>query len=75
MGSFEETIRLLPTGHLCQNDVVLTSMRRHNVASTLVRRHFTSYARWVESGQRRLVMELKVLRSRLGFPLGFEGWI
>ena len=29
----------LPAGIWCQNDVVLTSMRRH-VASTLIRRHF-----------------------------------
>ena len=33
-----------------QNDVVSTSMRRHYVASTLIRRHFTSCARWVCSG-------------------------
>ena len=29
-----------PAGIWCQNDVVLTSMRRHHVASTLIRRHF-----------------------------------
>ena len=37
-----------PVGIWCQNDVVLTSMRRcHHVASTLIRRHFTPCARWV----------------------------
>ena len=29
-----------PSGLWCQNDVVLTSMRRNHVASTLIRRHF-----------------------------------
>ena len=29
-----------PAGIWCKNDVVLTSMRRHYVASTLTRRHF-----------------------------------
>ena len=29
-----------PAGIWCQNDVVLTSMRRDDVASTLIRRHF-----------------------------------
>ena len=28
-----------PAG-VCQNDVISTSMRRHHVASTLIRRHF-----------------------------------
>ena len=36
-----------PAGIWCQNDVVLPLMRRHHVASTLIRRHFTSCARWV----------------------------
>ena len=31
---------LYPVGIWCQNDVVLTSMRRNHVASTLIRRHF-----------------------------------
>ena len=31
---------LNPAGIWCQNDVVLTSMRRDDVASTLIRRHF-----------------------------------
>ena len=31
---------LNPVGIWCQNDVVLTSMRRHHVASTSIRRHF-----------------------------------
>ena len=31
-----------PVGIWCQNDVVSTSMRRNHVASTLIRRHFTS---------------------------------
>ena len=35
-----------PLGICCQNDVVSTSMRRHHVTSTLIRRHFTSCARW-----------------------------
>ena len=30
----------IPAGIWCQNDVVLTSMRRYDVASTLIRRHF-----------------------------------
>ena len=34
-------------GKWCQNDVVKKSMRRHHVASTFIRRHFTSCARWV----------------------------
>ena len=29
-----------PVGIWCQTDVVSTSMRRHHVASTLIRRHF-----------------------------------
>ena len=29
-----------PAGIWCENDVVLTSMRRDYVASTLIRRHF-----------------------------------
>ena len=29
-----------PAGMCCENDVVSTSMRRHHVASTLIRRHF-----------------------------------
>ena len=29
-----------PVGIWCQNDVVLTLMRRHHVASTFIRRHF-----------------------------------
>ena len=36
-------------GIWCQNDVVSTSMRRNHVASTLIRRHFKSCARWEES--------------------------
>ena len=47
-GSFHQDHRIiqgLPTNHTpagiwCQNDVVLTSMRRTHVASTLIRRHF-----------------------------------
>ena len=31
---------LIPAGIWCENDVVLTSMRRDYVASTLIRRHF-----------------------------------
>ena len=34
-----------PVGIWCHNDVIWTSMRRHHVASTLTRRHFTSCAR------------------------------
>ena len=33
-------------GIWCKNDVVSTSMRRNHVASTFIRRHFTSCARW-----------------------------
>ena len=29
-----------PVGKWCQNDIVSTSMRRHDVASTLIGRHF-----------------------------------
>ena len=31
---------VVPAGIWCQNDVILTSMRRNHVASTLIRRHF-----------------------------------
>ena len=31
---------VIPVGIWCQNDVVLTSMQRHHVASTSIRRHF-----------------------------------
>ena len=34
--------RWVPNGHIVQNDVVSTSMRRDDVASPLIRRHFTS---------------------------------
>ena len=30
----------IPAGIWCENDVGSTSMRRHHVASTLIRRHF-----------------------------------
>ena len=33
-------IRNIPAGIWCHNDVILTSMRRDDVASTLIRRHF-----------------------------------
>ena len=36
-----------PVGIWCQNDVVSTSMRGHEVTLTFIRRHFTSCARWV----------------------------
>ena len=36
------SVKGIPTGIWCQNDVVFTSMRRHHVASTLIRRHFRS---------------------------------
>ena len=36
----------LSGGIWCRNDVIYTSMR-HHVASTFIRRHFTSYARLV----------------------------
>ena len=35
-----ERERTYPAGVWCQNDVVLTSMQRDYVASTLIRRHF-----------------------------------
>ena len=35
-----KTLRRYPAGIWCQNDVVLTSMRRHHVASTSIRRYF-----------------------------------
>ena len=52
----------IPAGIWCQNDVdvVSTSMRRHHVASTLIRCHVTSCARWdvpanaVHTNERRL---------------------
>ena len=31
---------VIPAGIWCENDVGSTSMRRHHVASTLIRRHF-----------------------------------
>ena len=37
----------IPAGIWCQNDVVSTSMRRHHVASTLIRRHFGTKCPWV----------------------------
>ena len=42
----QESPSLIPAGIWCQNDVVLTSMRRHHVASTLTDVIFTSCARW-----------------------------
>ena len=33
-------VNVLPAGIWCENDVVLTSMRRDDVASTLIRCHF-----------------------------------
>ena len=44
--SFLDSKNVPPVGIWCQTDVVSTSMRRHHVASTLIRRHFTSCARW-----------------------------
>ena len=41
--------RVYPVDFWCQNDVVSTSMRCNHVASTLLRYHFTSCARWVMS--------------------------
>ena len=38
-------LKSYPVGIWCQNDVTLTSMRRHHVASMLIRRHFTSHRR------------------------------
>ena len=35
-------VRKNPVGIWCQNAIVSTSMRRHHVASTFIRRHFTS---------------------------------
>ena len=35
-----------PAGIWFSNDVVSTSMRRHYVVSTLIKRHFTPCARW-----------------------------
>ena len=34
------TFTIDPSGHMVQNDAVSTSMRRHDVASTLIRRQF-----------------------------------
>ena len=36
-----------PVGIWCQNDVASTSMRRHHIAPTLIRRYFTSCFCWV----------------------------
>ena len=33
-------VQTITAGIWCENDVVLTSMRRDDVASTLIRRHF-----------------------------------
>ena len=33
-------VTVIPVGIWCQNDVVITSMRRDDVASTFIRRHF-----------------------------------
>lgn len=40
-------------GIRCQNDVVSTSVQRHNFASTLIRRHSTSCVRWEENRKDR----------------------
>ena len=39
-GGDSSMCKRIPAGIWCQNDVVLTSMRRDYVASTLIRRHF-----------------------------------
>ena len=39
-------IKTNPVGIWCQNVVVLMSMRRHHIASTVLRRHFPSCALW-----------------------------
>ena len=41
------SLSIFPVGIWRQNDVVLTSVRRNHVASTLIRRHFTLCARWI----------------------------
>ena len=45
----EHLWRRNPVDIWCQNDVISTSTRRYHVASTLIRRHFTSCARWENS--------------------------
>ena len=47
--------KISPVGIWCQNDVVSMSMRRDHVASPLIRRHFTSSARWVSFVQDKLL--------------------
>ena len=39
-GQLSVLAKVCPAGIWCENDVVLTSMRRDYVASTLIRRHF-----------------------------------
>ena len=38
--ALKRNVTSYPVGIWCQNDVVLTSMRRDHVGSTLTRRHF-----------------------------------
>ena len=47
--------KLIPVGIWCQNDVVSTSMRRDDVASTLIRRHFTACARWDDTDSKNVL--------------------
>ena len=42
-GPYWRNMRINPVGIWCQNGVVSTLMRRHDVASTLVWRHFTAF--------------------------------
>ena len=50
--ALKRNVTSYPVGIWCQNDIVLTSMRRDHVGSTLTRRHFTSCARWVSFDSR-----------------------
>ena len=54
----------VPAGIWCKKDVVMTSMRRHHVASALIRRHFTSCARWDQSTYKFILILKQTLNYR-----------
>ena len=58
MFAIRDSDRAFPVGIWCQNDVVSTLMRRNHVASTLIRRHFRSCARWVYCTTQRVRNQL-----------------
>ena len=67
----------IPADIWCENDVVLTSMRRDHVASTLIQRHFgTKCPLGMFIGfTARVFCECLSVCRRASFPFGFEGWV